>query len=332
MTKFLITGGCGFIGSNFIFKLLKLKNIKVLNIDNLSKSFLKNNVYNFDKKKYIFKKIDIENHLKIRKIFNEFRPDIVVNFAAESHVDNSINSPLTCINTNILGTYNLLEAARIYLSKNRNNYNKFKFIHISTDEVFGSLKIQSRSSKETDKYFTNSPYSASKASSEHLVRAWNKTYNLPTIITNCTNNFGPFQHTEKLIPLVIKSCLENKEIPIYGDGKNIREWIYVEDHINALMIIIKKGKIGENYNIGSNYKINNINLVKKICKIFNNLYPNFKYENLIKFVKDRPGHDFRYSLNSSKIKRELNYKTKFNFDQSLKKTIKWYINNKKYIL
>ncbi len=330
--KIVVTGGSGFIGINFIIKLLKSKNIKILNIDNLSKAFISKKINQFNKKKYSFKNIDILNYSKVEKIILNFQPDVIINFAAESHVDNSIKSPIDSINTNIIGTYNLLEISRNYLIKKNKNRDYFRFIQVSTDEVYGSLKINEKSKQEIDKFFPNSPYSASKASSEHLVRAWNKTFMLPTIITNCSNNFGPFQHTEKLIPLTIKSCIEYKNIPIYGDGKNIRDWIYVDDHVNALLKIIRKGRIGQSYNIGSNCEIDNLNLVRKICKIFKEKYKNKNYENLIKFVEDRPGHDLRYSLNSSKIKRELNFNTKHKFDLSLKKTVEWYIKNYKYIL
>ena len=327
--KVLVTGGAGFIGSSFIQQLSNLdNNIEIVNIDNISYAASSNTLKLLEKlPNYSHLNIDITDTAKLNEAVKAFHPEILINFAAESHVDKSIKSAFPFINTNIIGTFNLLESI-----KSLPDMKKFLFHHVSTDEVYGDLEKSDLPFTESTQYKPSSPYSASKAASDMLVLAWGRTYKIPYLITNCSNNFGPRQFPEKFIPKIIFNSLNGIEVPIYGDGMNIRDWIYVEDHINALMIIIKKGKIGENYNIGSNYKINNINLVKKICKIFNNLYPNFKYENLIKFVKDRPGHDFRYSLNSSKIKRELNYKTKFNFDQSLKKTIKWYINNKKYIL
>ena len=327
--KITVVGGSGFIGSNFIKRLIKLNNIKILNIDNLSKTFLSRNAYKINHKDYKFKKIDICNFNSLKKIIVNFNPNVIINFAAESHVDNSINDPIKCINSNIYGTYNLLEISRII--QNNNKKSKFKFIQVSTDEVYGSLSISDKPWTEKSKYFPNSPYSASKAASDHLVRAWNKTFDVPTIVTNCSNNYGPFQHPEKLIPKVIISCLNFKDIPIYGNGKNIRDWIYVEDHVEALIKLIKKGKEGENYNISSNYEMSNLALVKKICNIFNKINKKKNYTQLIKFVTDRPAHDFRYSLNINKIKNEINFKPKYNFDSGLKKTINWYIENSRYI-
>ena len=332
MKKILITGGSGFIGTNLINKLIKNKNYKILNIDNQSKFKILESKLNYPKKNYELKKIDIFNNKLLQKYFNIFSPNIVLHLAAESHVDNSIFSPKNSINTNIIGTYNLLEISRNFLDNNKRNLKNFKFIHISTDEVYGSLKLNEKSSNENSQYKPNSPYSAAKASSDHLVRAWNKTYKLPSIITHCTNNYGPYQFHEKLIPKTIKNCLENKKIPIYGNGKNIRDWIHVDDHVEALTKIMIKGKIGEIYNIGSNYEISNNELVKKICNYLDKLIPKKQsYKKQIKYVTDRKGHDLRYSLNSNKIKNELRFICKVKFDEGIKDTIDWYLKNRYFL-
>ena len=325
--RILVTGGCGFIGSHLIKKLLKNKKNIVLNIDIIakhsSKESLKDIAYN---KKYKFKKCDINNYKNLKKIIFEFKPRIIFHLAAESHVDRSIESSFSFIKTNILGTFNLLEISRIYIAKHKKL--KFKFIHISTDEVYGELKQKEKKFIENSPYFPNSPYSASKASSDHLVRAWNKTYKLPTIITNCSNNYGPWQFPEKLIPLVIYKLINKKKLPIYGNGKNIRDWIFVDDHIRALILISQKGKIGQKYNIGSNYEISNINLVKRICKIFDTICPNNQpHSRLITFVKDRKGHDFRYAINSNKLNKKLKFKSTYEFEKNLNLTINWYLNH-----
>ena len=329
--KILVTGGLGFIGINFIKKLITYDNVKILNIDNLSKFKILNSKLNFDKKKYFFKKIDICNYNLLKKVFFEFQPNFVINFAAETHVDNSISDPFVSIQTNIFGTYNLLEISRIFLEAKKNYYNKFKFIHISTDEVYGSLQPTEKSSTEESQYKPNSPYSASKASSDHLVRAWYKTYKIPTLITHCTNNYGPFQFYEKLVPKTIKHCFENKSIPIYGNGQNVRDWIHVSDHVDYILQIMFNGQVGSTYNIGSNSEIANIDLVKIICKFFDSFIPKDKsHLKLIKFVKDRKGHDQRYSLDIKKIKKELKIVKKRNLEDGLKETIIWYLENKDF--
>lgn len=324
----LITGGCGFIGNSIIKNLIKNKNNNILNIDKItnvsSPESLKEYSSNYN---YNFKKIDICNISKIIKVFKSFKPDIIIHAAAESHVDSSIRSPEKSILTNIIGTYNLLESSRIISNSN------LIFVYISTDEVYGSLKLREPSFKEINKFFPNSPYSASKASAEHLVRAWNKTFNLNTIITNCCNNFGPWQHPEKLIPLTIKNCLINRNIPIYGSGKNKREWIFVDDHSSIVSKILKKKFVGNSYNIGSGFEIENIQLVKKICNYIQYKYPKKnKYINLIKFVKDRQGHDYRYKVNSKKIMKKIGSYNFKSFDYNLFKTIDWYLDNKKWLL
>jgi len=324
--KIIVTGGCGFIGSHLIKELLKEKKNKIINLDAKTYCSMPESLHDIKKNRnYSFVKINLNNSKKLDNIIFNFRPNIIFHLAAESHVDNSIKKPDSFINSNVLGTYNILNSCQ----KNIKYLKKFKFIHISTDEVYGSLKNKKiKSFTEESKFFPNSPYSASKASSDLIVRAWNKTYNLPVIITNCVNNFGEWQFPEKLIPVVIYSCLKNKKIPVYGLGKNIREWIYVKDHVNILIQLSKKGKIGATYNIGSGYEINNIQLIKKICKFFDKNYSKkSSYNNLISFVKDRPGHDFRYSLNSNKINKLLNLSKNNNFEYYFEETIKWYIQN-----
>tara|TARA_B100000989_G_C19521372_1_gene464333 strand:- start:1852 stop:2802 length:951 start_codon:yes stop_codon:yes gene_type:complete len=307
------------------------KNNKILNIDCGSYCSMPEALDNIKKNSnYSFKNINIVNYNKLKNVIFNFNPDIIFHLAAESHVDNSIKNPDNFINSNIIGTYNMLNSSLSIFKKNK----KFKFIHVSTDEVYGSLKAKNEKSfTEYSKFYPNSPYSASKASSDLLVRAWNKTYNLPTITTNCVNNFGEWQFPEKLIPVVISCYLKNKRIPVYGNGKNIREWIYVKDHIKQLILISQKGKIGETYNIGSGYEIDNINLIKKICNYFDKIkHKKNTYNKLISYVNDRPGHDFRYSLNSTKTKKTLNLKTKNNFDNNLETTMNWYLQNYVWLL
>tara|TARA_B100000029_G_scaffold372129_1_gene366251 strand:+ start:355 stop:1368 length:1014 start_codon:yes stop_codon:yes gene_type:complete len=320
MTKIIVTGGLGFIGSNLIGLLLK-KKFKVLNIDKVTYASNFYNTRDFQRNKnYSFKKCDLKNLNQLKKIIKTYKPKAIFNLAAETHVDRSIDGPKNFIFSNIIGTFNILEIIR-------KSKIKIKLIHISTDEVYGDV-IKNRS-KEGDTYKPSSPYSASKASSDHLVYSYIRTYNIPAIVTNCSNNFGPRQHPEKLIPKLIYNILNNKNLPIYGKGKNSREWIFVEDHCEALIKVYKSGKLGEFYNIGSNYNIDNLTLAKKLlltAKKKINLGKNVK----IKFVKDRPGHDMRYAIDSSKIKKKLNWKPKINFMTGIKKTFTWYTNNPKY--
>ena len=326
MKKIIVTGGSGFIGSNLIKKALK-KGYNIVNLDNITyASSSQNNKDLISNPYYKFIKVDIRDSTKIEKIINFEQPNFIMNLAAETHVDNSIISPQSFIQTNIMGTFNLLEASRKYLIKNKGK--SFIFHHISTDEVFGSLG-KNGSFNERSPYSPRSPYSASKASSDHLVKAWQVTYNLPTLITNCSNNFGPYQHPEKLIPLVITNILRNKKIPVYGDGKNVRDWLYVDDHADALLKVLERGRIGENYNIGSENEIKNLDLINQICELMQELRPSStNYKDLISFVKDRPGHDARYSINPAKIKKELQWEPKVKFKSGLIKTIEWYLKNK----
>jgi len=323
MQKILVTGGLGFIGSNLI-KLLLQKKYQVINIDKISYASNFYNVKNSKKNKnYSFIKCDINNKKKLLTILKKNQPIGIFNLAAETHVDRSIDSPKAFINSNILGVFNLLEVFRNYSKINK----KIKLIHISTDEVFGDLKKGRSNEKFT--YNPSSPYAASKASSDHLVSAYVKTYKLRGIVTNCSNNYGPRQHPEKLIPKLIYNIIKNKSLPIYGKGKNSREWIHVYDHCEALIKVFKNGKFGEFYNIGSNKNLNNLEITNSLIKISKKIIKigsNVK----IKFVKDRPGHDFRYALNSNKIKRNLNWKSKIKFEKGLYETFLWYYKNQKY--
>ena len=327
----VVTGGAGFIGSNFILKWLENSKENILNIDNLSYAANLRNLEVIESDpRYSFIKTDIQNQNEITEIIKELKPRAILNFAAESHVDRSIEGPESFINTNILGTYSLLEASLNYWNELDESDKKiFRFFHISTDEVFGSLNLNEKKSTENSSYKPNSPYSASKAASDHLVRAWHHTFKLPTLVSNCTNNYGPHQHEEKLIPLVITKALKNENLPIYGDGKNIRDWLYVEDHCEAIMKILESGKPGETYNIGGNCEKSNLEVVDEICKILDSKNPKqngSSYSEQIKFVKDRPGHDFRYSLDIAKIENNLNWKPKESFASGLAKTVQWYLD------
>ena len=327
-----VTGGAGFIGSNFILKWLNYSEESILNIDNLSYAANLKNLSAVEKDiRYKFEKVNIQNQQKIEDLFFENKPRAIINFAAESHVDKSIEGPEAFINANILGTFSMLNAALNYYKViSKEEKRSFRFIHVSTDEVFGSLKKEDQSSNEKSAYKPNSPYSASKAASDHLVRAWFHTYGLPTITSNCTNNYGPRQFTEKLIPLMISNAVKGKKLPIYGDGKNIRDWLYVEDHCSAIIKILEKGKVGETYNIGGNSEKNNNEIVSEICKILDSISPKedkTSYSSQIEYVEDRAGHDFRYSLDISKINKELGWFPEQTFSAGLEKTIKWYLDN-----
>lgn len=330
--KILITGGSGFIGSNLV-KLAIKNNHTVINIDALTYAASKRSLISvLDHENYEFYNEDILNKTSIENIVKKHQPDAFMHLAAESHVDRSISDPYNFIKTNIIGTYNLLDIALKYWSS-KHNKRCFRFIHVSTDEVFGSLgNNPSEKFIETSCYKPNSPYSASKASSDHLVRAWNKTYGLPTIVTNCSNNYGPYQFPEKLIPVVILSALNERQIPVYGSGLNVRDWLYVEDHATALLKILEFGEPGENYNVGGDGEISNLDLVKRLCVILDTKVPRVvgSYADLIQFTDDRPGHDFRYAINSDKLKRELNWTPITNLSDGLEKTIDWYIDNRSW--
>ena len=328
----LVTGGAGFIGSNFVLNWLSTQNEGLINLDSLSYAADLNNLESIsENKEYFFIKGSIEDQNLIEKILEKYNPRAVINFAAETHVDRSIENPEIFMKTNIFGTFHLLNASLKFWKKiSLDDQKKFKFLHISTDEVFGSLSLEDEKSNELSPYKPNSPYSASKAASDHLVRAWGETYKLPVITTNCTNNYGPHQFPEKLIPLLIHNCLNNKKLPIYGKGENVRDWLYVEDHCEAIKEVLVKGSIGETYNIGGNNEKTNIEIVKTVCSTLDEIKPrknNSSYKELITFVEDRPGHDFRYSLDISKIKKELNWQPQETFESGIRKTSLWYLEN-----
>lgn len=324
----LITGGAGFIGANFIRHILTNDpQIKVTNLDLLTYAGSLDNLNNLpNQNNYQFVQGDICNQTLVKQLLNEFQIDTIVHFAAESHVDRSIQGPETFIKTNVLGTFNLLEAAKQYwLEQKHWQEMQCRFHHISTDEVYGTLSAENPAFTESTPYAPNSPYSASKAGSDHLVRAYYHTYGLPVTTTNCSNNYGPYQHPEKFIPTVIRNCLSQKSIPIYGDGTNIRDWLYVEDHCDGILTVLQAGNLGEVYNIGGDNECSNIELVKVICQLMDELQPQNKPHNrLIEFVKDRPGHDWRYAINSSKITNKLGWLPKEDFSNGLRQTIKFY--------
>ena len=327
--RYLIFGGAGFIGINFVKSILK-SNRKITVYDKLTKVSNAQEILSMSESNYIsFINDDICNTKAVFNSIDKFKPNFVINFAAETHVDNSIETPDKFIKTNILGTYSILESLKKYYYKKRNKNEIFRFLNISTDEVFGSLNKDDKPFVEESKYYPNSPYSATKAGADHLVRSFYKTYGLPVITTNCSNNYGPFQNFEKLIPLTIKKCINLEKIPVYGDGSNVRDWIFVNDHCEALRVILEKGKIGSTYNIGGRFEIKNIDLVNLICNYFDKIKPqqNMKYSELITFVKDRLGHDQRYSVNNKKILNELNWSPSTSFEEGLKHTIEWYIKN-----
>ena len=333
--KILVTGGAGFIGSAVIRHILNNTNDSVVNLDKLTYAGNLESLSEVETNdRYSFEKVDICNQIELERIFTMHQPDLVMHLAAESHVDRSIDGPAEFIETNIVGTYRLLEAARKYwnhLDDNRKTI--FRFHHISTDEVYGDLEGPEDLFTETTNYAPSSPYSASKASSDHLVRAWQRTYGLPTLITNCSNNYGPYHFPEKLIPLVILNALEGKPLPIYGNGMQIRDWLFVEDHARALYKVITDGIVGETYNIGGHNEKANIDVVKTICSLLEELVPNKPlgveyYKDLITYVADRPGHDVRYAIDASKIERELGWQPEETFESGIKKTVEWYLNNK----
>lgn len=337
MKTFMVTGGAGFIGSAVVRHLINNTNYRVVNIDKLtyagnlaSLSTISNHPH------YNFIRADICDANVMDKVFAEFQPDIVMHLAAESHVDRSIDGPSEFIQTNIVGTYTLLEAARKYwVQLTEEKKQAFRFHHISTDEVYGDLHGTDDLFTETTPYAPSSPYSASKASSDHLVRAWLRTFGLPTIVTNCSNNYGPYHFPEKLIPLMILNALSGKPLPVYGDGKQIRDWLFVEDHARALVQVATIGKIGETYNIGGHNEKQNIEVVKTLCLLLEELAPNkpegvAQYSDLITYVTDRPGHDARYAIDASKIYKELGWKPEETFETGLRKTVQWYLDNKEW--
>ncbi|GHB16945.1 dTDP-glucose 4,6-dehydratase [Pseudovibrio japonicus] len=331
--KILVTGGAGFIGSALIRHILHETEHEVLNIDALTYAAMPEALEGCgSSKKYSFRQIDIRDAIALEEVFARYSPDAVMHLAAESHVDRSIDSPATFIETNIIGTFNLLQASlRHWKSLAPRNRKSFRFHHISTDEVYGTLKIDDPTFTETTAYTPNSPYSASKASSDHLVRAWFETYGLPALISNCSNNYGHWQFPEKLIPLTIIKAIQGATIPVYGTGENIRDWLFVEDHADALLNILAKGVVGETYNVGGKSEKTNIEVVRQICSILDKHHPNgAPHERHVSFVSDRPGHDLRYGVNTDKIERELGWSPKETFESGLEKTALWYLNNQSW--
>tara|TARA_B100000963_G_scaffold360959_1_gene394073 strand:- start:13234 stop:14292 length:1059 start_codon:yes stop_codon:yes gene_type:complete len=332
--RILVTGGAGFIGSALIRHIINNTEYEVMNIDKLTYAGNLQSLQSIsNSSRYIHRKIDICDKKLIEKAFNDFDPTFVMHLAAESHVDRSIDEPDAFIRTNVLGTFNLLEASRRLLkSKKGDNIQNFRFHHISTDEVFGDLKDTSDFFNERTPYDPSSPYSASKASSDHLVRAWGRTYKLPFIVTNCSNNYGPFHFPEKLIPHTILNAINGKPLPIYGSGLQVRDWLYVEDHAKALLKVISEGEIGETYNIGGHNEKTNLEVVENICEILEELAPKKpknvqNYRDLIKFVEDRPGHDVRYAIDASKIEHQLGWKPEESFESGIRKTVQWFLDN-----
>lgn len=334
--KILITGGAGFIGSALIRYIINNTKDSVINVDKLTYAGNLESLESVSSNpRYIFEKVDICEFSELERVFEQHKPNIVMHLAAESHVDRSISGPSTFIETNIIGTYNLLEATRKYLTQlDAESRSSFRFHHISTDEVYGDLPHPDEQGgklplfTEETSYAPSSPYSASKASSDHLVRAWLRTYGLPTIVTNCSNNYGPYHFPEKLIPLIILNALDGKALPIYGKGDQIRDWLFVEDHAKALYTVATKGTVGETYNIGGHNEKKNIEVVRAICTILNELRPkSTKYENQITFVEDRPGHDRRYAIDSTKMSTHFGWKPEETFETGLRKTVEWYLNN-----
>lgn len=329
--KAIITGGCGFIGSALVRRLIA-DGHQVLNIDKLTYAADKRNVAEVQaSQRYRHLRFDICDGAKLREVFDSFAPDVVFHLAAESHVDRSIDAPADFIRTNIVGSFELLNAARTYLSsRNSSVWDHFRFIHVSTDEVYGALGEEGYFTEES-RYEPNSPYSASKAGSDHIVRAWQKTYGVPTIISNCSNNYGPFQHIEKLIPTIIRKALGGQTIPIFGRGDNIRDWLYVDDHVAGLLAVHARGRVGEKYNFGGNAEVRNVDMARMICALLDRAAPRIggkSYEDQIAFVSDRPGHDYRYAIDPTKAQTHLGWSPKENFDSGLERTVRWYLDRR----
>ncbi|WP_019498784.1 dTDP-glucose 4,6-dehydratase [Pseudanabaena sp. PCC 6802] len=335
METILVTGGAGFIGANFVLKARQQKWAETINLDKLTYA---GNLQTLAElggdPDYHFVQGDIGNAELVTYLLKKYQPQAIVNFAAESHVDRSIASPDEFIQTNVVGTFQLLEASRFYWqSLSPQKREEFRFLHVSTDEVYGSLDSADPAFTEQTPYAPNSPYAASKAAADHLVRAYHHTYGLPTLTTNCSNNYGPYQFPEKLIPLTILNALEGKPLPIYGDGQNVRDWLYVEDHCDAIYLVLLQGQVGQTYNIGGESERANLEVVETICEIVDRLAPkpNFRHSSLITFIKDRPGHDRRYAINCHKLKQELGWQPKENFQTGLQKTVEWYLSHSEWV-
>ncbi|MFO1320275.1 MAG: dTDP-glucose 4,6-dehydratase [Burkholderiales bacterium] len=331
----LVTGGAGFIGANFVLDWMREVGEPVINLDKLTYA---GNVANLASlagdSRHAFFKGDIGDQAFVEKLLAEHQPRAVVNFAAESHVDRSIHGAGDFVQTNVVGTFHLLQAVLGYWRDGLGRDTSFRFLHVSTDEVYGSLSAEDAAFSETTAYAPNSPYSASKAASDHLVRAWHHTYGMPTLTTNCSNNYGPYQFPEKLIPLMILNALEGKPLPVYGDGRNVRDWLYVGDHCSAIRAVLAKGSVGEVYNVGGNSEKQNIDVVRTLCAILDELVPTSSHrphDKLITYVTDRPGHDRRYAIDAGKIERELGWKPAVSFEDGIRRTVKWYLENTEWI-
>ena len=335
--RILVTGGAGFIGSAVIRYIIRKTDFIVINVDKLTYAGNKESLIEVDdSERYIFEKADICDSQELKRIFRSYRPNMIMHLAAESHVDRSIDGPSAFINTNIVGTFNLLEISRSYFHSLQEKKKKlFRFHHVSTDEVYGDLYSSNDFFTEETAYSPSSPYSASKAAADHLVRSWGRTYSLPYVLTNCSNNYGPYHFPEKLIPHVILNAIKGKPIPVYGDGSQIRDWLYVEDHADALFQVITKGKTGETYNIGGHNEKSNLEVVQSICDLLEELNPSKpvgidRYHDLITFVNDRPGHDKRYAIDASKIKNDLGWVPERSFEEGIRKTVEWYLQNRSW--
>ena len=332
----MVTGGAGFIGSNFVIEWLERHNERVINVDKLTYAGNLQNLVTLEgSSNHIFVHEDIGNTKAINQLLHDYKPHFIINFAAETHVDRSIQSPDEFIRTNVNGTFHLLESIRKYCKDigDKDKYN-LRFLHVSTDEVYGSLDLNEPAFTETHGYNPNSPYSASKAASDHLIRAYHMTYGIPVLTTNCSNNYGPFQFPEKLIPLTIHNALQIKDIPIYGDGQQIRDWLYVSDHCSAIRHVLEEGNVGEIYNVGGCNEKTNLEVVNTICEILDELQPRIdgdSYKSLIKSVKDRPGHDKRYAINATKIEKNLNWQPTETFETGIQKTVQWYLSHQSWV-
>jgi dTDP-glucose 4,6-dehydratase len=331
----IVTGGAGFIGSNFVRRWIEKEASRVVVLDELTYAGIQQNIAEFESDaRFRFVKGDINDEALVTLLLEEEEPRAIVHFAAESHVDRSVASPGEFIRTNINGTFNLLQCARAYVAKKAAETKEFRFLHVSTDEVYGSLGTEDPAFSETTPYSPNSPYSASKAASDHLVRAYHHTYGLQTLVTNCSNNYGPYQFPEKLIPLMILNALDGKALPVYGDGMNVRDWLYVTDHCDAIRAVLAKGISGETYNVGGNSEMNNIDVVKTVCSLLDELAPlknGREHASLVSYVKDRPGHDRRYAIDARKIRREIGWEPSETFTSGIRKTVQWYLANPKWI-